>query len=551
MESHSEAKSLQNTVSRIYFFGRCYCRGGGTTFLFSLVDYLLAYTDIKIGVIDYPDGMMARTAKKFYAKEDIHYVNDHAGVWNLEDNSCIFTPSDRLALIKEINGNNIRILSYYWNNDTAWHILLEKPVIKKVGRLLKKSNAAAFMDFGNYIYACRSFHQLYNKNYIPLHFCPDVTTNKKHSIKSSEINLVWLGRIAMPKANELVNIIECFHRFQTNREKIFHIIGNGLSENSIKTFVEEYKHNIDFRFTGLMVGQELTNYLIENADVGIAMGMSILNFAALKIPVICAHNHRGGILRTDEFKWFFNMVGYNLGSPVEKPFNKSDVARFENIEKFDDMLNQVVDPERQRKLGEKCYEYFLATHGNLRFVGQSFVAAVMGTTLTYEKLKKCLYYMPYGGPKGVAIHTYKIFGLPMIKVKHHCNKIRVYFCGLKIIKLVVMNKRKKWYVLGMEFSDTCVKPAGEVVHTYKMFGLPIIKIRRHRTKMRVYFCGIEIVKRIIVGNHNRWKFLGLEFSNTWWGRYNFPQNSSDKIREECKNVYAINKRSLLSVGKGS
>lgn len=491
MKSYSESKSLQNTVPRIYFFGRCYCRGGGTTFFFSLVDYLLAHTDIKIGVIDYPDGIMARTARKFYAKEDIDYINDNDAVWNLEDNSCIVTPSDRLAVIKEINGKNIRILSYYWNNDTAWHILLEKSTIKKVGKLLKRTNAAAFMDYGNYIYACRSFHQRYSKNYIPLYYRPDITSSNSHSARLGEINLVWLGRIAGGKTGEIVNVIENFYRYQTKKKKIFHIVGNGADEKYIKSIAKTYEHNIDFRFTGLMVGQELTNYLIENADVGIAMGMSILNFAALKIPVICAHNRRGGVLRTNEFKWLFNMNEYNLGSPTEKPFNRSDVARFENIEKLDDMLNQVVVPERQRKLGEQCYEYFLATHGNLRFVGQSFVAAVMGTTLTYEKLKNCLHYMPYGGPRGVAVHTYKIFGLPLIKVVHHCNKIRVYFCGLKIVKQVVLKKRRKWYV------------------------------------------------------------LGLEFSNTWWGRYNFPQNSSDKIREECKNVYAINKRPLLSVEKES
>ena len=99
ISSHSEAKLLQNTVPRIYFFGRCYCRGGGTTFFFSLIEYLLAYTDIKIGIIDFPDGIMARTAKKFYSTEDIDYINDNAAVWDLEDNSCIFTPTERLALM--------------------------------------------------------------------------------------------------------------------------------------------------------------------------------------------------------------------------------------------------------------------------------------------------------------------------------------------------------------------------------------------------------------------------------------------------------------------
>ena len=138
----------------------------------------------------------------------------------------------------------------------------------------------------------------------------------------------------------------------------------------------------------------------------------------------------------------------------------------------------------------------------------------------------------------------------MIKVRHHDNKMRVYFCGIEIIRKTVINgrnnKQVEWDVLGMEFSNACVGSSGEAVHTYKIFGLPIIKVKHRDNKTRVYLFGMGIIKRTIVGKHNRWKFLGLEFSNAWWGRYNFPHNSSAKVRKECGNVYAINKRFIPS-----
>ena len=395
-----KVKSNYNNISRIYFFGRCYCRGGGTTFFFNLIDYLLEYTDIKIGVIDFPDGIMTRTAKKFYSNEDIDYINNNEIFWNLEDNSCIVTPTDRIGLIKKVRAQNVRILGYFWNNDTAWNILFENSVMKKLGNLLKKTNSVSFMDYGNYIYACKSFNQNFNKNYIPLFYYPDVKTLLKHIVKPNEINLVWLGRISGPKTSEIVNIIENFDKYQTNKKKIFHIIGNGLDEAIIKSLAERYKNNIDFRFTGLLVGQELADYLVKNADVGIAMGMSALNFAAFKIPLICAHNSRGGILRTNEFKWLFDMYEYNLGSPTEKPFNRYDTKRFENIYKFDEMLDSVSDIKQQKQLADKCYKYFLATHANFKFIGESFLSAINQTRLTYEQLKKCFRFIPYGGPGG-------------------------------------------------------------------------------------------------------------------------------------------------------
>ena len=90
---------------------------------------------------------------------------------------------------------------------------------------------------------------------------------------------------------------------------------------------------------------------------------------------------------------------------------------------------------------------------------------------------------------------------------------------------------------------------GVAIHTYTIFGLPIVKVRHYRNKMRIYFCGLEVLKKVVMNKHNKWYILGMEFSNTWWGRYGFPQNSSATVRKQCLNTYAINERLFPKKGK--
>ena len=93
-------QSETNNITRVYFMDPCYAKGGGTAFLFRLAEYLMEYTKIKVGFIDYKDGIMARTARKFYPHADISYINYESLDWDLEENSCIFAPVERLGTIK-------------------------------------------------------------------------------------------------------------------------------------------------------------------------------------------------------------------------------------------------------------------------------------------------------------------------------------------------------------------------------------------------------------------------------------------------------------------
>ena len=365
--------------------------------------------------------------------------------------------------------------------DTGYPLVFEKRILKKLATLLYETNSTSFMSCGCYLYACQVLRKKFTKNYIPVFYSQeetDLTISYHH--KGNEINLVWLGRLAAgSKTYSLINIINNFYHYKTGKRKKFHIIGNGLEESYIKDYSKRYQDNIQFIFTGSLTGDDLTEYLMKNTDVGIAMGISMLNFAALKLPVIGAHEPRQANFRSKDFLWLFNMYEYSLSSPIE--IGRKRDKRFEKIEVFDDMLDQVMLGANRRIYGDKCYEYYKSTHANINLIGQKFLEALQQTTLTFEKLKKCFKFIPYGGAQGIAVCTYKI-GISFLKVIHHFNKVRYYFCG------------------------------------------------------------IQIARRVVVHGKNRWRILGIKLGREWWGRYNFPHLGSSKVKEQCKGLYSIDKR---------
>ena len=470
-------KRDESNISRVYFFDPCFPKGGGTAFFFRLAEYLLNYTKIKVGVIDYRDGIMAKTARKFYPHADITCVDYTALDWDLEENSCIFAPVERLGTIKNIPNRNVRILEYHWNMDTGYSLVFERGVQKKLATLLYKSKSTCFMSYGCYHSACQVFNKKFEKTYVPVFYPQEEGKIKeRNDQRKNEINLVWLGRLASgSKTNSIINN---FYQYKTDKRKKFHIIGNGLREDYIKNYIKQYQKNIQFIFTGALTGDDLIKYLTENADVGIAMGTSMLNFAALKIPVIGAHEARKENFHSRNFLWLFNMYEYSLSAPAEV-WGKED-KRFEKVEAFDEMLNQVMMGNNRRIYGNKCYEYYKSVHGDIRSIGQKFVEALNRTTLTFGKLKKCFHFIPYGGAIGIAVHTYT-FGLPLFKAVHHFNNVRYSFCGIQVARKVVNN------------------------------------------------------------GDSRWRVLGIEISQKWWGRYNFPHLVSPEIRKQCKILYSIDK----------
>ena len=470
---------MKKQVNRLYFLSPTYAIGGGEALLCRLTEFLLSFTKIKVGVIDFKDGILQKTIHHFFYNYDIQYIDYNKDTWKLDDNSCIFVASDRIGCIKQVEGKNITILHHIWNTDTAWEILFEKQTFFKLAKLLNKNNAITFNDFGTYIYAKRVFKQNFKKNYIPVFFHHPETKKYNKKTQPSEINLVWLGRISTTKTISILNICKNFFDYKTNKKKIFHIIGNGTDVDFLKNEVKKYENEIKFIFTGLVTGEELDKYLQENTDIGIAIGTSLMNFAALGLPVIAAHEPDSEKFYETEFIWLFNLFEYSLGTPYKNDNELSPLI--DHKESFQSIMKSI-DEQKEIliNLGEKCKRYYETYHKSLEKIGQLFVNAIENTTFTYDAYKKSLKYIPYNDTGGIYIEKFDFFKLPLAKIIHHKSKIRIYFLGIQVAR---------------------------IISTYN--------------KYRIYILGLNI------------------FNRSRWGRYNFPSVSTKKLKYQAKGKYSI------------
>ena len=135
-------------IKTIYFMGDGYGVRGGANYLLRIINYLLENSNISVGLIDFKDGYMA---EKLIDK-NIKFIDYEDYVWNLEENSAVFCPAERIVLLKGLlnkkNLSNIKIVSTIWETKIGWKILYLKNKLKDFSKLLFETNSVSFMDLG-------------------------------------------------------------------------------------------------------------------------------------------------------------------------------------------------------------------------------------------------------------------------------------------------------------------------------------------------------------------------------------------------------------------
>ena len=186
----------KNSIKHVYFLEPNYCFGGGGELYVRIIEYLIRFTKIKVSIIDFKDGILSRTCKKFFLKEDIEYIDYLSHQWNLEDHSIIFIAERLLGCIPYI-GEDIKISMIFWETCIDWNVLFERKLIPNIGALLNQHHALNFLDYGNYIAGCRQLKQNFEKSYLPIFYQASDFQPYTKKTAEDEINLVWLGRLAV------------------------------------------------------------------------------------------------------------------------------------------------------------------------------------------------------------------------------------------------------------------------------------------------------------------------------------------------------------------
>lgn len=375
--------------NKICFWIPAYNVGGGTYYLCEIAKYLVENFDLDIYYMDFPDGYPSSLLKGSNVKI-LDYNTDDLD-FCIKEPCVIVTNSTRVTMLKRMNPANKLLFWHYETVPCGWDSVLIKGEERNFLELTKKENAMVFHDWSSRNIFKQQFNiEFENKSYLYMFVNnKEAPVDNFELINPEEINIVWVGRAGNEKIYSIYNIMDNLAKYPTTLRKVFHIVGDGWRMNDLKKYSERYKDVINFNFTGTIPKTELDDFLKKHADVVFAMGMSAIEGAALRIPSVVVQLDTKPINGSD-FYWLFDTKEYCVGIlPSQKKDFDIEYTKFERI------LKDIYLNNQKEYLAKKCYDYYLDTFGDFERIVNSFLSYIIDSTLTAEKLKGCIKYMPY------------------------------------------------------------------------------------------------------------------------------------------------------------
>ncbi len=261
---------------------------------------------------------------------------------------------------------------------------LEYSSIRKIRNLIEvgtNSSALFFMCSYNYEFNNIFFKPKISPIYLPI-FIPEIriqnSIDKLEKVCNEIINIAWISRLDSDKINVLYLLIDDVINFnkKSNLRVKLHIIGDGNMLVSLK----KSTHTDMICFTGRLIDNELTDYL-KSINIGFAMGTSVLEFAARKIPsVVVPTTTEVDVFSkvTKRYCWLYDTIGYDVATS-KKYIEQNITKSFETIiiEFIKDTFGDIQD---------KCFKYQINSH-SISSVANRLIDLSIKSDLTYKKLK--------------------------------------------------------------------------------------------------------------------------------------------------------------------
>lgn len=245
---------------------------------------------------------------------------------------------------------------------------------------LNSYKACHFMDYENLSYQNHLFDIDLQKEYLPVS-CPAPNIEAPADlVRNGEINICVVGRLVKEKVYPLINVLDNLVNYETKNKKIVHIIGDGDSKYLIKD--DKYKNKIEIKYTGTIKDvKDLHTYLKSNADIVFAMGTSVIEASAMKIPaIIFPYSYKP--INNTKFMYFFEAFEYQLGINID--FYKK-IAKHE----FPTIMDDIYKKKNKKLLGEKCHNYYIQNH-SVETTAEKLLKKINEDALTYKLYKEII-----------------------------------------------------------------------------------------------------------------------------------------------------------------
>lgn len=327
----------------IYF---CFpCRGvGGVSLLFLRVaDYLQSNGLAQCHLVDYADGFMAQHASDCGVQLEL-YEDDGASVVIPNGAMAVFqsmTPWSIFPGIRPDPGARIFFWNCYPFNLVPFFPGLRRPMqhsevlsrlvlgtllrayrnkIRKLIALLLSKSALVFMDTTNLQTTERYLRvTIADPVFVPIPVQTSrndqfVATNRDFS---RQVRVVWVGRVVDFKAYTLHRALIELNRIEPSLglSVTVAIVGSGHYREQLGEAVTKLL-NLQCTFIDHIPPQDLDDFLIQNADLLIAMGTSALDGARLGIPTLLLDVAHAPVSADYVFTWLYDRKGFTLGDVV-------------------------------------------------------------------------------------------------------------------------------------------------------------------------------------------------------------------------------------------
>ncbi len=331
---------------------------GGVQLLFiRLAEELSKNKELEVKLIDFKNGYLQSQLKSNPNVEIINYCNSPISIGC----TTVIMPLSHLVYVEKflkLKTNYINLLLWSLHPDNIRHLLYEngrkwfinKKKVNTIINDLVRNGFILFMDEANYS-AFKEVTNIQEKpQYLPVPLSIEPSTQSTILIKkNNSLNIGWLGRISYEKIYAIYKIVDDIKNSIQNENVIFHIIGDGDRVSELIHYLK--KNGISYQMPGILEKEKLTQYLLGEIDLGIAMGTSCLEFAMRKIPTIIIDFSLKKYPKFIKYNWLFETQYFNLGNHIDKAIN--------NKHCFSEILQQL---DKNNELGQRCYDYVITHH---------------------------------------------------------------------------------------------------------------------------------------------------------------------------------------------
>ncbi len=346
---------------------------GGPVYLSGLANTLAQQPEYAVGYVDYPQGITDTMLCK--EVERISYFEPFS--FPCSDPLTLVIPIYCASHIPPLHPDS-KLLFVNWHNYSIQALLdswrLTRENLREFLLLVRKTDSVFFLDKTHWLAQnewIQSENCTFRERYVPTTVVPKAVRSTGKMVCDKELHIAVLGRLCKDKIFSLLNLIHQLDTLETDYRIHLHVIGEGSEAYRLQRV--ELRENLYLHREGTITGTKLSEFLAERTDILFAMGLSVLEGAAIALPsVVMPHNVKK--FNLDAYAFLQDCQGYALGW-YDTQLKELKIPTYP----LEEILHTLYAPGGKQQIGMNAFEYAKKNHFDNRAL---MMEALFATTLS-------------------------------------------------------------------------------------------------------------------------------------------------------------------------